>query len=191
MRSVACLGRRVCCFEPYDRPRRLFRVRAILQVVREVHGEGQPRHQGRLTIDNHRCLQDKRNRPPAQISPHPTAPADSRSGRVDVWCRCCCGADQAFTAPGGGAEGAVVRQVRKLNISRASDPPALCRPPPTPLLPNRVMLNCPPAPEEGDSHGHILMKTISERSCELVSIPSPFFDACPLYPLPFAGVASK
>lgn len=30
------------------------------------------------------------------------------------------------------------------------------------------MLNCPPAPEDGDSHGHILIKTISERSCELV-----------------------
>ncbi|CAN0104398.1 unnamed protein product [Ectocarpus sp. 12 AP-2014] len=55
------------------------------EVVREVHGEGEPRHQGRLTIDNH----------------------------------------------------------------------------------SRVMLNCPPAPEDGDSHGHILMKTISERSCEL------------------------
>ncbi|CAB1103125.1 unnamed protein product [Ectocarpus sp. CCAP 1310/34] len=56
----------------------------VVSVVREVHGEGQPRHQGRLTIDNH-----------------------------------------------------------------------------------RVMLNCPPAPEKGDSHGHILMKTISERTCEL------------------------
>ncbi|CAM9525526.1 unnamed protein product [Pylaiella littoralis] len=55
-----------------------------LEVVREVHGVGHPRHEGRLTIDNH-----------------------------------------------------------------------------------RVMLNCPPAPEDGDSHGHILMKTISERSCEL------------------------
>lgn len=30
------------------------------------------------------------------------------------------------------------------------------------------MLNCPPSPEDGDSHGHILIKTISERSCELV-----------------------
>lgn len=51
---------------------------------------------------------------------------------------------------------------------------------------SRVMLNCPPAPEEGDSHGHILMKTISERSCELVSIPRPLFEACPPYSLPFA-----
>lgn len=78
-----------------------------------------------------------------------------------------------------------MRRVRKLNFSRVSDPSAFYRP--TPSLPNRVMLNCPPAPEEGDSHGHILMKTISERSCELVSIPRPFLDPCPLYPLPFAS----
>eukprot|EP00903_Cladosiphon_okamuranus_P008491 g8158.t1 len=55
-----------------------------MEVVREVHGVGTARHQGRLTIDNH-----------------------------------------------------------------------------------RVLLNCPPAPEDGDSHGHILIKTISERSSEL------------------------
>jgi len=41
------------------------------------------------------------------------------------------------------------------------------------------MLNCPLAPEDGgDSHGHILMKTISERSSNLVSLvpPSPPFE---------------
>lgn len=33
---------------------------------------------------------------------------------------------------------------------------------------DRVMLNCPPAPESGDSHGHTLLKTISEKSSEQV-----------------------
>lgn len=54
----------------------------------------------------------------------------------------------------------------------------------------RVMLNCPPAPESGDSHGHILIKTISEESCELVG--SDVFCVSSLPPagsLPTLGVA--
>lgn len=31
------------------------------------------------------------------------------------------------------------------------------------------MLNCPPAPEKGDDHGHLLIKTLSEESSEIVS----------------------
>ena len=28
----------------------------------------------------------------------------------------------------------------------------------------RVQLNCPPAPESGDSHGHLLLRTLSEKT---------------------------
>lgn len=38
-----------------------------------------------------------------------------------------------------------------------------------PIRRHRVMLNCPPAPEDGDDHGYIMIKMLSELSSELVS----------------------
>lgn len=51
----------------------------------------------------------------------------------------------------------------------------------------RVLLNCPPAPEDGDSHGHILIKTISERSGELVR----YDDYCTHLPFPLGVLFSS